>query len=108
MVKVKQYPDILTATIVGPSTDDGNGNPVPGASTTREEKSRAEIPNRQFKFIVDNDGESIPVNYIIYMPFGVAPIPKGTQIQVTRNGYLYCEGTVKEFYNGQLNTRIWL
>ncbi len=108
MVDVLQYPDILTAIIIGPTTDDGDGNPIPGGGTTRTEKCRGETPNTQAKFITNIDGESIPVSFVIYMPYGVVPIAEGTQVEITRRGYLYCKGTVKRFYNGQLNTRIWL
>jgi hypothetical protein len=109
MIDVVQYPHTLTAKIIGPGTKDAMGNPIPGTETSRVQKCRAEAPNVKTEPIKNNDGESLAFSWIVYMPFGVAKLAEGTEVSITdKDGSLFCTGTVKRFYNGQLNTRLWL
>lgn len=105
---VKQYPDILTATIIGPSTTDGNGNPVPGAPTEVVQECRAETPNVQVNYIQGEDGKSIYFSWVVYMPHGAIRLPVGAKVVITRGGEFYCSGNVKKFVSGQMNARLWL
>lgn len=102
---VQQYPDILTYQLQEPGTFDSNGNPIAGGlGEVIELQCRAEAASGP-GIIKTVDGEAINYSWIIYMPLGqVDNIPIGTQ--VTIGGKL--KDTVKRFYSGQLNARIWL
>lgn len=109
MQDVVQYPHMMTVKVIGPTTEDDKGNPIPGGVTTREQKCRAEAPNVKSDPVKNIDGESLAFSWIVYAPFGVARIDEGTEVTIVdQHGSFFCSGTVKRFYPGQLNTRVWL
>lgn len=102
---VKQYPHKLTATIVSGSTQDENGNWVPGTSETKEADCRAEA-NGRGDIIHLSDGSQYVFAWIVYMPKGATPIPEGAEVTATSSPA--ASGQVKRFSQGQLNSRLWL
>ena len=102
-----QYPHKLTATIVSGTTQDENGNWVPGTPTTRQMDCRAE-PNDKGRLLQLADGSQILYAWVVYMPKGTTSVPDGTQVEVFWGSELIGRGTVKRFSQGQLNSRLWL
>lgn len=58
--------------------------------------------------IMLQDGEQYQYSSIIYLPFGVPHIEKGTKIQVWNGDFLRLESNVIRFSNDQLHSRIWV
>lgn len=109
---ITQYPDILTYQVQDAGTFDNDGNPIAGGlGDVVELKCRAEVSSGNG--IVKNvDGETINYSWIIYLPLGQEggnSIPVGTKVNVVSDRQsVFLTDTVKRFWPGQLNARIWL
>lgn len=106
---VVQYPHTLIATIVESSVQDEDGNWVPGGTTTREIKCRAEVKSPSIggaNLIRGMDGNMVAYYMTVYMPRGTQPIP--FQTAITINCSPPVSGKVISFSVGQLNSRLWL
>jgi hypothetical protein len=102
---VSQYPHTLTTTILSAdAVQDGNGNWVQPAiePTTISQACRAE-PNGN-SFITLMDGSKYSYAFVVYMPLSAPDIPSDATVTIT--GVI--TATVKQFYRGQLNCRLWL
>jgi len=101
---VKQYPHILTATIVRDSYQDNDGNWVQGVSDTIQLTCRAE-PNSSGRQVQLADGSLMVYSWTVYMP-KTPPLPEGTQVTITSSPQ--ASGKMLRFSEGQLNSRLWL
>lgn len=104
---VKQYPHRLVITTKSGSTQDGNGNWVPGTDTIIEKGCRAE-PNGRNATVKAADGTAIVFDYTVYLPLPIDTIVVGSKVDVYSGGELLATNTVKRFTRGQLNARLWL
>lgn len=104
---VKQYPHRLVITTKTGSTQDGNGNWLPGTDTTIEKGCRAE-PNGRNATVNSADGTAIVYDFNVYLPLPIDNIAVGAIAQVYNGDTLLCKSTVKRFNKGQLNARLWL
>lgn len=105
---VKQYPHILTATIVTDSYRDHDGNWIPGTTVERTISCRAEPNVRASYQITGTDGVKMQFDWTVYMPVGINALPDGTLVNILFDGEPVANGKVRRFSNGQLNTRLWL
>lgn len=109
---VVPYPYILTTTIL--NTDavrDGNGNWVQPAiePTIISQPCRAEPNGNSFITLVD--GSKYSYAFVVYMPATAPEIPTDVAVTITgtiNGNAIEYKGTVKQFYRGQLNCRLWL
>lgn len=102
---VRQYPHILTTSILNAeAVRDENGNWIQPdlQPTVYNLPCRAE-PNGN-SFITLTDGSKYSYAFVVYLPATTPDIP--TDVTVTITGII--TGTVKQFYRGQLNCRLWL
>lgn len=104
---VSQYPHRMVLTTVTSSTRDGNGNYVPGGTSSREMYCRAE-PNSKNAYITLADGTALYYDYNVYMPLPVDTVSVGTKAEVFSNNEIMSSASVKRFSRGQLNARLWL
>lgn len=100
------YPHTATVSILGASTKDGNGNFTTAAGSDFDVKCRLEL-NSSNKFLQMADGKRVDFSAILYMPIGTN-IPAGAKIKVVDNGTTLIDTTVKQFFKGQLNQKVWL
>lgn len=59
-------------------------------------------------FTTTTDGEKVSFSWIVYAPLSTPDILFGKTVRVTDGETVRAIGTVKRFYRGQLNCRIWL
>lgn len=104
---VKQYPHTLKITTTAGSSQDGNGNWVPGSTSTVEKPCRAE-PNSRNAQVKAADGTAIVFDFTVYMPLPVDAIAVGSKVEVYSGDELLSTNNVKRFTKGQLNARLWL
>jgi hypothetical protein len=104
---VKQYPHRLVITTATGSVQDGNGNWVPGSSSTIEKTCRAE-PNNKNAQVKTADGTAVIFDFTVYLPLPVDSIAVGANVSVYNGIELIGKNTVKRFTKGQLNARVWL
>jgi hypothetical protein len=101
---VSQYVHILLVTTLNnDAVQDSDGNwQQTGEAVTQSLPCRAE-PNGN-SFITLPDGSKYSYAFVVYMPAGSPDIPGGTPVTISE----IASGTVKQFYRGQLNCRLWL
>jgi hypothetical protein len=104
---VKQYPHILKLISIAESSQDGNGNWIPGGQTEVERSCRFET-NAKGALVATDDGETVVYDGIIYLPLPADQISIGTTVQVLDGATVLSNRSVKKFSRGQLNARIWL
>lgn len=106
---VTQYPHTMTVTTVTATTQDGNGNMVPGQRMVKTFDCRTE-PNSGGRMIQTADGSSIVYASIVYMPLKTEAIPEQAHVHVTwkGTGAFVSSGKALLFSRGQLNCRLWL
>lgn len=92
---------------VAESTQDGEGNFVPGTPSTFEFKGRFETNSRS-NFLTAADGKQIVYSGIVYALFSTANIALGTSVEVANENGPIAKGKVLQFSRGQLNVRIWI
>lgn len=104
---IRQYPHILKITTTSGSSQDGNGNWVPGSTSTVEKECRAE-PNSRNAQVKTADSTAIVFDYTVYMPLPAEAISVGSKVEVYSGDELLSTNSVKRFTKGQLNARLWL
>lgn len=104
---VSQYPHGLVITTATGSVQDGNGNWLPGSTSTRVKACRAE-PNGKNAMIKTVDGTSIVFDFTVYLPLPIDTVAVGSKVEVYNGEELLSQNTVKRFSRGQLNARLWL
>ena len=108
MKALVQYPDVLSASSVATdSVRDANGNWVTPDSSLITQKCRVEANTRGQK-LTTADGTAIQFDWLVYMPFSAGEVAAGSPVSITRDGQTVATGTVKRFFRGQLNSRLWL
>ncbi len=134
---MEQYPDTIVITVTTPATQDANGSWVSGGETIYTFDCRAEV-NSSGRKIVGDDGVTMDYSMICYCPTdgdvsvslttnddGIVTKEAGESVVVdtfvssmmygaessykltNRIGEVH-EGTVKRWFLGQLNARLWL
>lgn len=107
---VVQYPYILQlSSQSGELERDENGDYIQGSeSFTTVGKCRDEA-GTPGQFTVTADGQKVDFSWIVYAPKDIPEIPFGKTVRVIDEaGNIRAFGTVKRFYSGQLNCRLWL
>jgi len=104
---IRQYPHTITVTITAASTQDSDGNWVPGSISTLQKECRAE-PNGGNGKVVTADGVVIDYAWEVYMPLPAVAIPVGAKVEVHDGATLILSDTVKRYHVGQLNCKLWL
>lgn len=85
-----------------------DGQWVPGEPVTEVmEVCRAE-PAGPNGFVITPDGTRIDAAWVVYFPHSVARISLGVALEIYQDEELIITDTVKQFYRGQLNARVWL
>ena len=103
---IKQYPHTAIITTVGSSTTLPNGDIIPGAEITSSFKCRLE-PASKGGYVKGVDGTQVSYSWTIYCKSAI--LSTGAEIEVQDDaGRTLCLDTVKQFSQGQLNSRIWL
>lgn len=105
--KMTQYPDTITISVTSPASQGSNGNWTAGISTQYEYQCRLE-PNKSGRQVIGDDGVLRDFSYNCFMPRISFKIPTGSEYSVVSLNNCTISGTVKNSYNGQLNSRIWL
>jgi hypothetical protein len=104
---VTQYPHTVTISSVSESTQDENGNYVPGTPSTFEFNGRFET-NKAGNFLTAANGEQVVFSGIIYARYSTPNVPLGTGIEVMDGSSPVAKGKAVQFSRGQLNVRIWM
>lgn len=103
---VAQYPHSITVMWKTKPTQDMNGDWVEGSINTFTSVCRAEA-NGEGKTLTGVDGSTIYFSYHVFMPKTSQLIPFGAAAEITISGSV-ASCSVKQQYNGQLNSRLWL
>ncbi len=104
---VKQYPDKVTLTTPADSTQDAQGDWIPGTGSTVAEFDCRYEPNTGNRIIVGEDGNRIDFSGTLYLQTK-NEIAVGTALEVVKHNGSTVKGTVKGFHAGQMNARIWM
>lgn len=105
-----QYPYTLEIGIVSTTpTRDENGDYTEGQMQWQTVgKCRDEAASRG-DFTTTTDGQRVSFSWMVYAPPGTPEIAYEKTVRVTdQHGNIRAAGTVKRFYRGQMNCRIWL
>lgn len=103
---VRQYPHIIKLTTSTDAAQDNSGNWSPGVEGTIEKQCRAEINDGGY--ITATDGRRIDFSWVVYLPLPMDKVKEGSRIELFEGSEKIATDTVKRFYRGQLNARIWL
>lgn len=102
-----QYPDNIQIALSSGLEPDDNGNfQAPEESTPFSSVCRAEVAGDN-PSIVGADGNKIEYSWIVYMPKTAENFDFGCSVVITKGGKEF-KGSLKQQYNGQFNTRIWI
>lgn len=106
---VRQYPHQLVATPFNDSSlNEDTGNWVAGSLRPPVvTKCRAESSDGN-GFINSAGGTRIDYSCVVYLPPNVDRLKEGTPVEVFDGSELIFKDTVKRFWRGELNARIWL
>lgn len=106
---MEQYPDSIAIILRDSSTQDPTTGvwTMDGSPDVHTLKCRAE-KNLSGKQIVGRDGSMHDYAFICYTPKTSLLIPVGTEYILTSSKNGVFSGTIKDSFNAQLNTRIWL
>lgn len=109
---VKQYPDTLIVSEASESTQDANGDFIPGdAPEPSESPCRYEAASGS-GYITTTDGRRIDFTGVVYLPKDTIRVKEGARVNIIvkrpDNPDVVLSDTVKRFFRGQLNARIWL
>jgi hypothetical protein len=106
---ITQYPHTLTyKTVTGSTGPDNDGNYTPGTEQTIVTPCRAEVNNSGQGFISAVDGSRINYDWIVYLPSSSVVYLEGSTIEIANGPDIVVKDTIKRFWPGQLNMRIWL
>lgn len=105
---VTQYPHTATVTIYTDPVTLPNGDIEPGTSSTSSFKCRLE-PASRGGYVKAQDGTRIDFSWVVYCKKNTGILPVGAQVEVKDDqDRTLCLDTVKQFSQGQLNSRVWL
>lgn len=107
---VKQYPyKLFLSTFSGQPERDADGNYVKGTENFTEIGKCRDEAGSPGQFTTTADGQKVEFSWIVYAPKDSPDIPYGKTVKVEDEaGNIRALGTVKRFYRGQLNCRLWL
>lgn len=107
---VAQYPYKLElSNLSGEPQRDENGDYVEATESFTEIGNCRDEAGAPGQFTTTTDGQQISFSWIVYLPKTAPDIAYGKTVRVTDgNGNVRAYGTVKRFYRGQLNCRLWL
>lgn len=109
---ITQYPHYLyTDTLPTTSTQDANGNWIPGTVVATLLSRCREETDPSAREIQAADGKFYAYSSVIHLPKGTAVITEGTEIYVKDSAAATRErirGQVLKFDSGQLHCRIWV
>lgn len=103
---VAQYPHSIVATWRTQPTK-VNGDWVEGSPQSFSSECRAEA-NGEGKTLTGVDGRTIYFSFTVYMPSTDQVIPYGAAVEINLSTSHVVKGEVKNQYNGQLNSRLWV
>jgi len=107
-IKMVQYPHMLKTTSGSTDAQYVDGQWVPGEPTEEVlEVCRAE-PAGAEGLQTTPDGDRIDYSWVVYFPHSVSRFPLGVSLEIYQDEELIITDTVKKFYRGQLNARVWL
>lgn len=98
---------MITIIFQAESTQDGQGNVIPGAEQKQEFAGRFEL-NTKGAFIIGDNGKRIEHTGVFYAPLNIGSVPLGATAKVLKHDGGAFEAVVQQFSRGQLNARIWL
>ena len=102
-----QYPDKITITRKPEYAQDANGNFKPvGEGTAFTSSCRAEVAG-DYPTIPGADGQKVAYSWIVYMPKTAENFAFGCNVVITKGGKDF-KSSLKQQYNGQFNTRLWV
>lgn len=102
-----QYPDTIEITKAPEFVQDEDHNFKPsGEGTVVSLECRAEVAGNN-PVITGADGNKVEYSWIVYMPLTSEEFHFGDEVKITKGGREF-SSTVKQQYNGQFNTRIWV
>jgi hypothetical protein len=104
---VRQYPHTIQITPQPELTPDADGNLTGTDGTPQTFVCRAE-PAGSDSIVRGEDGAEIMYRWTVYMPLITDVFTPGDSVLITLSGGNTATGTVKQFSNGQLNTRVWV
>jgi len=105
---VKQYPHILKTNSDTTEAAYTNGQWVAGTAESEVQELCRVEPNGG-GYLLKPDGNRLDYNWIVYFPHSAPAFVVGTNLKIfDGDDVLILDDTVKQFYRGQFNARVWL
>lgn len=109
---VKQYPHTVIVYQAPDASQNSQGDwDIYGSQIAIEKEGRHEpvSGSKGDATVKGQDGTQVRISGIVYMPLSYEPITVGAKVKVLNDrGEELINDTVKQFYRGQLNMRIWV